>query len=81
MLATTKMSSKGQVVIPEEIRKQLNLMPGTQFAVLAENDVIILKIITRPKLSDFTKILNKIQKAAKAAGLTPEDIDGAIKKD
>ena len=29
--ATTKMSSKGQIVIPEEIRQQLGLDAGTQF--------------------------------------------------
>jgi len=30
-LATTRMSSKGQVVIPEEIRKRLRLKAGCQF--------------------------------------------------
>ena len=30
-LATTKLSSKGQVVIPEEIRNRLGLETGAQF--------------------------------------------------
>ncbi len=33
-LATTKLSSKGQVVIPEEIRLRLGLKEGTQFVVV-----------------------------------------------
>ncbi|HDN94572.1 MAG TPA: AbrB family transcriptional regulator, partial [Nitrospirae bacterium] len=33
-LATTKMSSKGQIVIPEDIRKRLGLKPGAQFVVV-----------------------------------------------
>ena len=40
-LATTKMSSKGQVVIPEDIRKRLNIKVGAQFVVVGEKDVII----------------------------------------
>jgi len=47
-LATTRMSSKGQIVIPEPIRKRLNLKAGAQFVVLGENDVVILKAITAP---------------------------------
>ena len=35
-VATTKMSSKGQVVIPENIRKRLNLKAGAQFVVVGE---------------------------------------------
>ena len=42
-LATTRMSSKGQIVIPENIRKQLNLKEGTQFVVVGENDVVMLR--------------------------------------
>ncbi len=70
-LATTKMSSKGQVVIPESIRKSLNLEAGTQFVVVAEDDVVILKTITPPSLDAFDEIISKARKQAKEAGLTP----------
>ena len=42
-LATTKMSSKGQVVIPEDIRKRLKLKSGSQFVVVGDKDIVILK--------------------------------------
>jgi len=35
-LATTKMSSKGQVVIPEDIRKRLKLRAGSQLVVVGD---------------------------------------------
>ena len=49
-VSTTKMSSKGQVVIPEIIRKQLNLKPGSQFVVVGDKDVVILKNISPPDI-------------------------------
>ena len=51
--ATTKMSSKGQVVIPEEIREQLGLKPGVQFVVVGSRDVVILKAIAPPSMEDL----------------------------
>ena len=36
--ATTTLSSKGQVVIPEEIRIRLGLKAGAQFVVLGDRD-------------------------------------------
>ena len=42
-VATTRLSSKGQVVIPQELRTRLGLEPGTRFVVLGEDDVVILK--------------------------------------
>jgi AbrB family looped-hinge helix DNA binding protein len=42
-LATTRLSSKGQVVIPEEIRLRLGLKEGTQF--VGDRDVVIVKSI------------------------------------
>lgn len=47
-VSTTKMSSKGQVVIPENIRKTLNLKAGAQFVVVGDKDVVILKSISPP---------------------------------
>lgn len=78
-VATTKMSSKGQVVIPEDIRDKMGLHSGDQFLVLAENDVVILKIVTRPSMSEYKNLITKARKSAKAAGLTQESIKSAIK--
>ncbi|MBU3927836.1 MAG: AbrB/MazE/SpoVT family DNA-binding domain-containing protein [Bacteroidetes bacterium] len=79
-LATTRMSSKGQVVIPESIRKQLNLAEGTQFVVVGEKDVVMLKIIEAPVMSDFDELLQQTRAQAKTAGLKQSDISDAIKK-
>ena len=73
-LSTTKMSSKGQVVIPEDIRSKLGLTSGSRFVVLGENDVVILKAITPPSMQDFDEIINTARKQAKDAGLTKDDI-------
>lgn len=79
-LATTKMSSKGQIVIPEEIRKRLNLKTGAQFVVVGDNDVVILKNITPPSIEEFDGLISKARKAGKQAGLKKADIANAIKK-
>jgi AbrB family looped-hinge helix DNA binding protein len=79
-LATTRMSSKGQIVIPEPIRKRLNLKAGTQFVVLGENDVVILKAITAPSMDDFDALIQQARQQAKHAGLKRSDITRAISK-
>lgn len=78
-LSTTKMSSKGQVVIPEDIRISMNLHAGDQFIAIAENDVVLLKRITQPSLDEFSSLIAKARKQAKDAGLTKESITDAIK--
>ena len=78
-IATTKMSSRGQVVIPEDIRDKMGLHSGDQFLVLAEKDVVILKIVARPSMSEYKNLITKARKSAKAAGLTQESIKSAIK--
>lgn len=78
--ATTKLSSRGQVVIPEEIRNRLGLEPGTQFVVVGEGDVILLKTVEAPKLTDFKGLLDRAQKSAKAAGVTAADLERAVRE-
>ena len=78
--ATTKLSTRGQVVIPEEIRNRLGLEPGAKFVVIGEGDVVVLKTLAPPKLEDLKPLLDKIQEAAEAAGLTPEDVEKAIEE-
>jgi AbrB family looped-hinge helix DNA binding protein len=79
-LATTRMSSKGQIVIPEAIRKRLNLQPGTQFVVVGEDDVVILKAITAPGIETFDKLIQEARQQAKKAGLKRRDIADAVSK-
>jgi AbrB family looped-hinge helix DNA binding protein len=75
---TTKMSSKGQVVIPEKIRKKLGLKAGSQFIVVGEKDFVILKSISAPPLSEFDTLVSKARKQAKDAGLKKSDIPDLI---
>lgn len=77
-VATTKLSSRGQVVIPETIRDSLRMEAGTQFVVIGSDDTIILKSITPPPISKFKGLLAKAEKAAKNAGLKREDVKKAI---
>jgi AbrB family looped-hinge helix DNA binding protein len=79
-LATTRMSSKGQVVIPETIRKRLKLEEGAQFIVVGDADVIILKAITPPDLGEFDTLIQQARKQAKESGLKQKDIKVAIAK-
>ncbi len=79
-VSTTKMSSKGQVVIPENIRKQLNLKVGAQFVVVGEKDVVILKNISPPSLDEFGDLIAEARKKGKQAGIKKRDISDAILK-
>ena len=77
---TTRMSSKGQIVIPETIRKQLNLKAGAQFVVVGNDDVVILKEITAPDMEPFDSLIQQARQQAKLAGLKRADITNAILK-
>lgn len=78
--ATTKLSSKGQVVIPEDIRKALGLEAGVSLLVMGEKDVVILKVIKQPRIEDFDDLITNARKQAKKAGISKEDVTSAIKK-
>ncbi len=78
-LATTRMSSKGQVVIPEEIRTRLQLEPGAQFVAVGEGDVVILKKIARPTMADFDTLITEARRRARSAGMRRSDIRAALK--
>jgi AbrB family looped-hinge helix DNA binding protein len=79
-LATTKMSSKGQVVIPEGIRKRLGLKAGAQFVVVGDKDMVILKAISPPSMEGFDTLISEANKQARKAGMKRSDIADAIAK-
>jgi antitoxin PrlF len=74
------MSSKGQIVIPETIRKQLNLKAGAQFVVVGNDDVVILKAITAPSMDTFDALIQQARQQAKPEGLKRAEIVNAVSK-
>ena len=74
------MSSKGQVVIPEEIRTRLGLRPGAQFVVVGEGDVVILKGVSAPSMEDFDALIAEARRRAKAVGVKRRDVAAALRK-
>jgi AbrB family looped-hinge helix DNA binding protein len=77
--STTKMTSKGQVVIPEETRRRLGMRPGTQFMIVESTDALIFKVIQPPAMEDFDKLLTETRRQARKAGMKKTNIREAIK--
>ncbi len=70
----TKISSKGQVVLPREIREELHLKEGTILVALKKDDLVVLKKIESPILKEDLETLSLVEEAW-------EDIDkGRFKK-
>lgn len=67
----TKLSTKGQIVIPEDIRKGINV--GTPFIITKKDNLIILKMVggLTKKEMDEMKEIDKIWKEIDAGkGIT-----------
>lgn len=76
----TKLSSKGQVVIPQDIRESLKLKDGTPFAVVTQDDTILLKKMNLPKIKSWKEATKPFKKAAKKSGFTREDLTRIIEE-
>ena len=77
-IATTTMSSRGQIVIPEAVRKALKLEAGTQFVVVGGKDTVVLKPIVEPSLEEFEELIAEARGQARRAGLKRSDIKAAV---
>ncbi len=77
----TTVSSRGQIVIPEEIRKQTHLVEGSKLVVFARNDTIVLKILQMPSATEVFNDLTKWGKEfAQKRGITNRDVEAAFAK-
>jgi len=76
----TSMSTRGQVVIPQNIREQLGFSSGEKFMVITADDAIILKRISSPSSEEFAKILKQMTDFAKKNSITKKDVHNAIKR-
>ena len=57
---------------------RLGLKEGARFVVVGEGDVVVLKAIQPPPMSEFSDLLDQAQRSAEESGLTPADVQSAI---
>jgi len=75
--STTKVSSKGQVVIPANVRKAADIKEGEKLLAVALGDTIILKKILD---KTFEETVRPVWARARQLGLTEEDVDAIIEE-
>jgi AbrB family looped-hinge helix DNA binding protein len=77
---TTTLSSRGQIVLPQDVREKLKLGEGDKFLVMAEGDTVLLKAIKPISKDIFAGMLKTTRDAVRKAGLLPKDLESAITK-
>lgn len=72
-------SSRGQIVIPSDIREKLGIVSGANLLVLTDGANVLLKPIVAPKLRTFERLIKESRKIALAQKLKKGDIQKMIK--
>lgn len=79
-LTITSVSSKGQIVVPSGIRKELNLSSGTKLIILTDGSNLLLKPVQEPTMESFRNLIKASRAYARRVGLKKSDVAKAIKK-
>lgn len=74
------LSTKGQLVLPNDLRKSMSLAPGDKLVAYWSNGSIVLKKLELPTENDFEKQIDSTVMLAKQAGITEQDIVDTIKE-
>lgn len=53
------MSSKGQIVVPKELREEMNIDSGTSFVIFGKEGTIVLRKIDVPKAHEIFEKIHK----------------------
>ena len=72
-MALTRLSTKGQVVLPKEIRESLGLAPGAELEVEVLDGSVVLRPIRRTTVDDILGML-----AWSGPARTIEEMEAAI---
>ncbi len=69
----TKVSSRGQVVIPRDIRQKTKLKEGEKLLAYSDKDTIVLKKVSS-SLSELEKLASFGRKFVKQKGIKKSDV-------
>ena len=75
-----KMSPKGQLVVPQDIRMEEGFETGDRFVPFPVKGGILFKKVEMPDVkAEFQKLSQEIEKKFKRPKVSPEDVNGAMK--
>ena len=70
-----KISSRGQIAVPVDIRRKMKLKEGQKVLFVLGNDTLLVKKIIP---ETFAQITQPLREAAKKAGMKESDVPGMI---
>ena len=76
----TSLSSKGQVIVPNRIRRSLGIGTGTKMMVFTDGKNIMLKPVEPPMAESFKALIQASREFAKKNKIKKSDVAKAIKK-
>ena len=80
LLLGTRAVEQG-LTVPEVALMSATVFAGSaQFVVIGDRDVVVLKAIHPPEMSQFDKLVGQARKAARRAGMKRSDIKEAVKE-
>lgn len=84
LVGTTRMSSKGQIVIPLEMRERLGMKEGDHLLLMLVDGVLIIQKLPVPSKEEVAKILKSVEDAvpggASRFGVNGERIVEVLKR-
>ena len=69
----TSVSTKGQAVIPQAMREQLGLKPGSKLAVFCDGSRLLMKPISKPQIAAFGDLIAQSEKVMRKLAKTNKE--------
>lgn len=76
----TSLSSKGQIVIPNSLRKELRMVPGAKMIIFSDGVNVLLKPVQEPKMEKFKKLINESRAFMRKKNIKRSDVQKTIKQ-
>jgi AbrB family looped-hinge helix DNA binding protein len=77
-METTKLSSKGQVVLPKSVRDEQGWAPGTEFTIESTPEGVTLRARTPFPRTDLADVFGSVKHRGRAKTL--EEMDAGIRR-
>ena len=79
-LEIVKMSGKGQLVVPRDVRTKAQLAPGERFVAFPVRGGVFFKKIEAPTIRlDFDELAREIEERFKESGVKRTDVNEAVR--